>query len=363
MSRVVFGALLLLSTGWAEANEWQRSFDVKRIDAHLRHDGWRLLVARAGASHRELDRCAEALLSALRTSARVKLVMNDKPLGRVIGLDDRQLVRLAAGIPVDGVVTVRVFAQPEGPPTAVVALYDKEGQALAGFAVVRGKPVPEPTSRPSRGVSAKTTAAVKTSIQQADEGSEKRVALAEYKKKRVRFNREWGPTIFTTEWKVPGWVGESGHPLEGDHFYDYVGRADLAASYRRWKWIKYSLVVTCGVITLGSIVGAIMISNSAPSALEDEAKHKGWTNAAMALGISGGLGGPLIGLAIIAFMDPHPVREMERLGLTRRYNHKLQRDLGLEDRDLVSSQRSPGARVVFQGVGLSRRGVRLTWAF
>jgi hypothetical protein len=354
--------VLLLSAGWAEANEWRRSFDVKRVDQHLKHDGWRLLVARAGASHRELDRCAEALLSALRHSARVKLVMDDKPLGRVIGLDDRQLVRLAAGIPVDGVVTVRVFSQPVGPPAAVVALYDKEGQALAGFTVVRGQSVPGPASRPSRGVSAETTNAVKTSIQQSDDdGSDKKVALARYNKRYVRYNREWGPSIFTTEWKVPGWVGDSGHPLEGDHFYEYVGRADLAASYRRWKWIKYGLVATCGVITLGSVVGGIVISASAPSILEDEAKHKGWKNGGMALALTGGLGGPLLGVAIIAFLDPHPVREMERLRLTRRHNRRLQRDLGLKDEDLVSRRR--GSRVVFRGVGLSRRGIQLTWAF
>ncbi len=113
-------------------------------------------------------------------------------------------------------------------------------------------------------------------------------------------------------------------PLEGEAFYAYVGRRDLADRYVR------SSAVRAGAIVVGTLVaaGGLGYASMNLRAAFDSGASPGRTTR-MELGIGAVVIG-VVGAGIASFTSPRPVSDQEARRLGDEYNARLRHELGLE---------------------------------
>ncbi|OJH36702.1 hypothetical protein BON30_32430 [Cystobacter ferrugineus] len=230
-----------------------------------------------------------------------------------------------------------------------MTVYDTAGQPRGAFSATRGTALasrtpaaPEPAPRPMPSKPAPPSIASMDPVEQYEQqyiGFDELVAV------HTRTGTVMSQSTLPYE-------GKFKKPLQGDAFYQKVGRTDLVEAYHG----KMTFKTVLGVVGGGALVGGIIagVAGSAANKAEDcdafndfsACFDRNWERAdrrraafVTGLGISGA------GIAVLAaalFINPHPVTPSEARELADGYNKQLRSDLGLsEDGKPVAPPRSP----------------------
>ena len=348
----VFACLLAATT--TPKADWNTTFEKGAVGSQVQGNDLRILVAGAGDNRAESNAAARALVQALRAGGRAKIAMDDGALGSIVGLDDEAIVKKTAKLPtVDQVFIVRVFPGSNGTAaSAVITMYNKAGTTIGAFTGTAGVAMTTAAARgPGEGVSASTQSAV-DSVTKVGRGKDS--AKEDYDKRYVWFEDLAAVTnngAVVAQWSQ-SYKGKYKEPLEGADFYDYVGRADLAATYRSNSHTKMALgigsgaayIVGTGVMLYGLLAGeqTYQDQNCDPASptftqcednniagmkrVSDENSSRRMRYLYIGVGID------LVGLALTIadmFVPLHPVTASEARELADKYNKKLQGELGL----------------------------------
>lgn len=314
-------SLLVATSAFAQSAGWESSLQPDVVSTYLSSDG-AVMVAAAGAPSADLSEAATALTKALREGHRAKSVFTGEGLGSLAELDDAAIVKKCAMLPVDAVAVVRVFPGAEGEaPTAVVALYSKQGEPMTALSVQKGSALAAASGQvPGQGATAaavETISKIQKQTSTAGEG-----AKDEYEKNYLWFeelvavNARTGETV--SRWTNP-FKGKYRVPLKGAAFYEEIGRPELAESYRSKDTRR--LMVAGGGLLL-SLVG----TGVAISANSSDSESGALTKGAVGLGaLFGGVAMMIVGMRL----DPNPVSAVEMRQLADEHNIKLRQKLGL----------------------------------
>ncbi len=354
MSARATAALLLLLSLPALAAEWKDSFPPEATGSYLESSHRGVLVAGAGEPAAESRAAASAVEAALRDSGRAQLVMNDAPLGNLAADSDAQVVRKVAALPVDTVVVVRVFAGAAGTsPTAVVTFYDKAGKVLAALSAQQGQAV---STRAGGGIGALTNTA-KSTVDSVTRVAKD--AQAEYEKKYVWFEDGAFVNVYggvVSRFSV-AYQGKSRVPLEGEAFYQAIGRTDLADSYRARSGTRLGLLLGGGAVTLGGTammlggIGGRCVRENAASYDCLQREHQELLIPGILLGTAGA-----VAMVVGAALQSHPVEVLEARRLAEEYNEKLKGELGLAEAPAPARTRGTRVEVSVGGALLPRGG-------
>ncbi|NOY26203.1 MAG: hypothetical protein GXP62_10065 [Oligoflexia bacterium] len=316
---LIFGVGLAAHASAALAADWSAAFPSDQTASWIEGDRLKLIVIDLGD-----DPEAGAMLrAAFSESDRVKLVMDGSSLGDVSGLDDVAIVSRTQALPVDAVVLLRTFPGEDG-STAVVAIYDKEGQAIGGFSATPSEPVDMNESHSSVGASSAAAAVSSVTQQGSDELAAR---LDEYLERRIWF-QNWAAVNSSTgavmrSWSVP-LKGKFGEPLKGAAFYEYMGKDELASKFRRRR-------VGSAAIILGGIGSAIVAPLLLFPRYDSNFKPTYDPNTAQKIvGVVAGIAGVTlfsVGLGRSSF----PLKGPENLRLVDEFNKELRTELGLPD--------------------------------
>ncbi len=338
MARRVVAAVLaaaLLAPLPALAASFSTSFPPQAAASWVESDKG-VIVVEAGTASEDRTEAAAALVSALRESGKLPLVMDGNALGDVGSADDATIVKKAGHLPVDRVAVLRVFpGAADAAGTAVVTIYDMTGTALGGYSIKAGEALAARADEsPRGGLGTRAAKAVEAITTQQVATNEK--AQAEYDLKYVWFEdyltvtaNQYGAHVGTASAPVQG---KHAKPLEGASFYEVVGQPELASSYRTRNAWKQGLFWG-GLVT--GIGGAVLLYPALTAGLEcdfGDAKCEDDADARrpMLLGTSIGLMGVgTIAYLVGAGLNAHPVELDEARRLADEYNGKLKKDLGL----------------------------------
>ena len=296
--------------------------------SHLSGSELAVMVVRAGASSDTLNDAAESIGVALKSTDQVKLVMDDAALGNVSDLDDSAIVEKAGAIPVDRVVVVRVVDG--SPPTAIISMYSKEGEAKGGFTASAASPVAA-----KKGGGSAADSAVGAVM--ADAGMDKKAALEKFLAEVVWF--QGGSIVDASSGAVVGtysnvYKGRYQVPLNNKEFYTTVGNEEALADWQRnRKIIMYSSGALIAVATPVTAVGIKLYAEQERKPLLKQNLNKSAKGSAM--GLIGGACILLGGYGLVAG-EFDPRSNSEKRELAHKYNQQLLKELGLTESDLQS---------------------------
>ncbi|MEL6548017.1 MAG: hypothetical protein AAFQ82_25550 [Myxococcota bacterium] len=128
-------------------------------------------------------------------------------------------------------------------------------------------------------------------------------------------DREWEP-----------YLGIEQLPVGEATFYELAGRPELASEYRRMRFLRNSVALVGGALSVGSLAYGVATRN-------DDLFDEGLENDVQRslTGISAAIGTALITGVIYYLIDPHPLDVFERGQLAIDHNERLQAELGLTD--------------------------------
>jgi hypothetical protein len=310
---------------------WADSFPANALGTYLDSEGTAVLVAAAGDAAKG---AARALTEAFRATGKTRLVLDDAALGDLSSSSDADIVGKAHGSPADIVVVVRVFPpSAQKQPTAVVTFFSKKsGSTLAAFTVARGTEVAARST-----ASAVPTAALENTVPPEPAAEQKEAvdpAVTKVLEERAIWNdNDVAVNVYTgnasVTRKAEFFRGKNGPRLEGASLYEYLGREDLATSYRsrhstervlEWGGLAGLVLVGPGLMITGAVVPG-------PCTTIDSASHTCTANQGdplvyVGLAVMGaGLVAALIGL----FMDPNPVSSADVFQLVDAFNDDLKK--------------------------------------
>jgi hypothetical protein len=311
----------------AFADAWAQSFDAPDLDAIVAGNA-RLAVLAVG----DADTAATALRAALEQLDKIELVLDGQSLGgsgALATLDDRTILARAAGLPVDGVIIVRLYHGRHGRPDhALVTLYHPGGVSVRALSVEEGAllSLPRQTFEPKPGP-----------------------ALERYNNEKLGASEGFHMAFFATRHDLEFYRGDYHIPLRGDEFFTRVGRPDLAARWSTRQGVRKALMAF-GVIFMAGGIAALVsgpIITSRPSCTMYSTVDPGLCIAhgesdsnALIAGVVGGLAGLGAGTGLLiggAVMRAAPVSTGEAEQLSDAHNRRLRHTLGLEEVRLAPS--------------------------
>ncbi|MFP2928553.1 hypothetical protein ACLESO_25835 [Pyxidicoccus sp. 3LG] len=393
----LLAAVPLSSARAGEPDSWTSSFSTTTLAPHLGDAPARYLVVPAGSDAPELTEAREALAGALRASGKARLVMDARALGPVAQLDDASIAKKSAVLPVDRVMVLRLFPDATGALTqAVVTVYDTSAQPLGSFATTKGvtafaaltpekpqarepvaeesvtqKPTPqEPVTEAPVAVAPQAQEPVAEAPSAPLQAPVRPVppadAWEQYEQRAIGFDdyvavrvggvpwATWSGNPHVRRWAVP-YEGKYKKPLEGDAFYQKMGRADLVEAYAGRMRMKTVLGVIGGAAAVG---GGIVIWKGLTADREDCDINSPGFSACVRDNIDQGNNGlvtSLIGTGILSAgvglivgavqLTPHPISTSEARELADTYNKQLRAELGLTNEPSPDPRKRPG---VFQ---------------
>jgi len=332
--------ILTLTALLGAAPDWSNTFEASATASYLDRPNASVIVVSAGPRSDSQAAAERALVSALRASGQTRLVMASESLAVLADDADDALVKKAAPLPVDVIVVLRLF--PGEPETAVATFYDKAGVALTAMSGLRGQALARKEGS-SRQIAGRTAVAetIKATDRQSTQG---KVDRAMNDSGKIEFaagalvNMRNGQVVST--WVVPYFQNKR---LDGARFYDVVGRADLAKSYRGRMGAKVALMVSGGVVSVvGGLVALLTISPQC--AVYNAASYSCLQYRSPSLVVPG-LVGMAVGLAALltgAIIPPDPLNPQARFELAEEFNRKVDAKNGQ-----VSSRKTESPRVVF----------------
>lgn len=305
----------------AAAPAWDATFDASATASYLDRPNAAVLVVAGGEPSESRAAAERALVEALRKSGQTRLVMSGESLAATPGDSDEALVKKAAVLPVDVVLVLRLF--PGATETAVATFYDKAGAALSALSGSPGQPLArrEGGSRQNAG-----RAAVVETVKKA-EGAQGRTSGTSsggvgHDPGKIEFgggamvNARTGQVLST--WIIPFHKGER---LEGAHFYEVVGREDLARQYRSRATTRTGLLLGGGVATAAGTVMAL--ATMLPTCAIWDARAQTCLQTRVPNLVVPGLvmaGAGFVALMVGAFFQPDPVSPKARYELAEEYN-------------------------------------------
>jgi hypothetical protein len=368
-------SLLALTAG--AGGSWSDSFDSKTVATYLDSQGVSALVAAAGDPASSAKPAAKALITALRATGKTSVVADDGALGNLSGLSDDDIVAKARRGSASLVAIVRVFPGADAqPPTAVVTFYSvSSGKNLSAFTVAQGAPVASRVagsavpSAAMESVSAVAQQSAPASNQSRDKELEQR-GIWSQDQTMITVN-QYGATTGVSRWTV-FFRGKYGPQLSGGELYDYLGKPDLAASYRsrsttRWSLIGgglAGLVVGSGLATASVVIpGPCNTKNSFTLACT------GYQEPNVPALIGGGVlatAGFVVTMAGL-FVDPNPVSIEETNRMVDQFNEQIlqgqpssRRDEAAHDTVAAAASSAPPVQL---GVFATPHGGGLSLAF
>jgi hypothetical protein len=243
----------------AQESAWTRSFAPEAVGTYLPAGKNEIVVvtpSHASGSERIAREEEAAAAAALQTAFRqcAGQVMDATSLGSLAGLDDAEIVKKAAGMPVNRVAILRLSSEdPWAPMRAAVTVYDKAGTVVAAFSAVAGSPL-EPTGKTATSAEGNDTSATDgVAGQVATSQADRKKAREIYDRFIIGFD-DWAGVVDgrreAREWTQP-WQGKDRKPLEGADFYRAIGRLDLVAKYRSHQRIKTGLAMVGALVVAG----------------------------------------------------------------------------------------------------------------
>lgn len=142
------------------------------------------------------------------------------------------------------------------------------------------------------------------------------------------------------QWSVP-YEGKYKKPLEGEAFYQKLGRDDLLAEYQSRSTTKLTLKIVGGVVAVGGLTFAIASLASSPDShcslgpnFESCWRRKDAAEARTATKFWVGTGVGMVGTGLLmwgVFRNPHPINASEAREMADGHNKRLRQELGLTD--------------------------------
>lgn len=322
------------------APDWSNTFEASATASYLDRPNASVIVVSAGERSESQSGAERALVSALRSSGQTRLVMGSESLAVKPEDADEDLVKKAAPLPVDLIIVLRLF--PGATETAVATFYDKAGVALSAMSGLRGQVLARKEGS-SQQIAGRT--AVAETIKEAGRGgTQGKIDRAMNDSGKIEFaagalvNMRNGQVMST--WVVPYFQNKR---LDGARFYDVVGRADLAKSYRGRVGAKVALMVSGGVVALAG--GLMALTTMSPScAVYNGATYTCLQYRTPNLVVPGLIG---VGLGLVAFITgtvipADPLGPQARFELAEEFNRKVDAKKGQ-----VSSRKTDAPQVVF----------------
>ncbi len=322
------------------APDWSNTFEASATASYLDRPNASVIVVSAGPRSESQAAAERALVSALRASGQTRLVMASESLAVLPDDADDALVKKAAPLPVDVIVVLRLF--PGATETAVATFYDKAGVALTAMSGLRGQVLAR-NEGSSRQIAGRT--AVAETIKAADrQGTQAKVDRAMNDSGKIEFsagalvNVRNGQVMST--WIVPWYQNKR---LDGARFYDVVGRADLAKSYRGRVGLKVGLMVGGGVVAAAGGLMALL-TLSPQCAVYNAASYSCLQYRSPSLVVPGliGMAIGLAGLLTGAIIPADPLGPQARFELAEEFNRKVD-----ARKSTVSSRKTESPQVVF----------------
>lgn len=344
---LVTAALSCSTAALAAGPNWSTALPADAVASQIEGTGVKLVVVSAGAGSSE---ATAAVLDALRKAPAVALAMPADGLGDVSKLDDASIVAKAKSLPVGHVAIVRVFDGKDGAKSAVVTLYTTAGATVSAFSGATDAPlVARQTS--GAGMSGAAGAVVEGVVGGASADREARVKQFEeraiWMQGYAAVDARSGRVVST--WSVP-MKGKYGEPFRGAAFYDYVGKPEFAATYRKRQTTRGAIWGgSAAVLGGGAAYWLLAMKEEATTyggrgtpcwgLLDDDyepttewrtckkeiAAHNAVVNVVGVTLVSVGTVGVLVPL----FIDPHPAKTNERERMVDEYNDALAKELGL----------------------------------
>ncbi|MFN7144679.1 MAG: hypothetical protein ACK4YP_12965 [Myxococcota bacterium] len=339
---VLFALALLTAPPAHAASNWAAALPADAVGSYLPGSGLRVLVAAAGQG---ADPAATALTASLRALSTVKMTMPDDALGDLSAADDAAIVAKAKALPVDLVAVVRVFPGNGGAENVVATLYRVDGSVASAFTAGTDAPLVAQKSS-GVGMAGATATAVEAVVggHSADldarvkEFEDRAIWMQGYAAVDARSGR------IVSTWSVP-MQGRYGEALSGPKFYEYLGRPDDAATFRKRQTVRVGTMIggIAGVGAGGALLLAMRTDPYGPGGcdrfydedyFETPASDRCYADAEKQNAMATLVGGGVMGLGTIAimvplFIDPHPVKTNERSRLVDEHNEKLREELGL----------------------------------
>lgn len=340
-----------LAEATAEPVDWSTTFEPAAVGSYLGEGRPKVMVVGANAVSKD---AASSLRSALKTSGRAALVIDDSAIGAVDGLDDAAIVERAKGQPVDRIAIVRVFeGGVDEAPDVVVTMYEPEGKVAAALTGTAGIPVAaREGGGASVGVNEQAAEAVSELAGEGEAELEKDEAALEqaereYEAKYLWFE-EWIGVSAQTGTVMARWSqmkqGKYGTDVKGAGLYKIVGRDDLVRKYRTRQGTRLGLGLTSivGGVALMNVGLAFALLNATaepPDFGWDDPLGQGTTEAPTRVSNAGawamagvGVGLLTFGIVFISVFKAHPVSKAEAGALMDDYNRDLRKKLGLPKR-------------------------------
>ncbi len=317
--------LVLASLGLsapAAATNWQAEISNDALATHVPGVGAGVLVAPAGEHAAELS---SVLLAALAEIDGITIAMDSGAIGDTTAMSDGEIVAGAKAFPITQIWVARVFPGSKG-DTAIVTMYDQEGEVLGALNVVEATPLEPRAASVGQGMNAAAQGAVADVAKDAGQvAAERRVSREEAIRAvedRVVWFEDWmavtSSGYVVDRWSVPK-AGRFGRSLGGAEFYEYIGEPELAEEYRT-RGRRKGTVVLLSLVATGAGAGLYYLGGQTCDYCDSELQP---------LEI-GGLVLGSAGLAIFAgsayYWDPNPVMVDARKRLANEFNEALVRD-------------------------------------
>jgi len=313
----------------APAPGFEATFTPEAVGSQLEGRAASLVVG-AGRQSPALAAAAAAVEEALRRSGKAELVMNGQSLGPVAELDDQALVKRCEPLPVARVLVVRAFEAPGEAPRAVVTVYDKRGTVLAAFTAQAGQPLLLGSAATAG--TAPAAPSVAQAVLQASSGAQE-----EYERSYVGIDElaAVGSRGQLLTWSTP-YQGKYRRPLEGDEFYQVIGRADLVQAYQANRKKRLAFIgVGVGIAVVTPAVAFLTRSQRKcpgffePGGSECDDANTDATIRAAFISVGGLAAGTLVATLGLLGTRLHPVEPAEARQLADEHNKKLKARLGL----------------------------------
>ncbi|MFT3709373.1 MAG: hypothetical protein QM817_17175 [Archangium sp.] len=306
-------ALAMLVVSSLAASPWETSWSSSAVATYFDRDQQAAVVVSVGSSTTDSER---ALITALRASGRLRLVMGGESVQVKADDRDEAIVKKTAHLPIDLVLVHRVF--PGQGEIAVVTIYDRSGNALGAMSATAGQPLAVREAR--TGTSGRE--AVQASLRETVPPPAPSTGSAPVAADR-RITAAAGATIDLSNGQVVAtWVElyQGGKRLSGNRFYSAIGRADLVAKYDSRRTTKIGLMAGggAGLLVGGLLAYAGFVFTPGCSGFEACPARTGFMAAGGVTGTAG-----LVLLMVGAFLNPHPVGPAEALRLADTFNRSL----------------------------------------
>jgi hypothetical protein len=318
----------MLAVAAGSGGTWADSFEPKTLASYLDSNGLSVMVAAAGERSGDAKEAAKALISGLRATGKTTLVTDDEALGDLSGLSDDQIVTKARSTPASVVVVIRVYPGAAGKPAGAVASFHdaRSGRSLSTFSLAEGAPLGAWVAGSAAPVTASgpPVAPPPSQAPDAERAFEERGIWPEGETV-VGFNRYGSEvvriwTVFTR--------GRYGPVLEGADLYDYLGRADLAHSYRARRATRLGLLLGGFLVAAGgAAIFAVGFASAGPCTTIDSNTGKCTANQSGNPTLMA-VGGSLAGVGIVtglvgALIDPWPASRGETMQMIDQFNQGL----------------------------------------